>query len=174
MKRVNKEEKWLLYAIPILFILGALFHFLFDLSGQNPVVGSISAVNESVWEHNKMVIMPTILFYVFFYFWKGKEYSIDKDKWFTAALVSVVTMLIFIPMAFYFYTEAFGVELIWVDILLLLLANIVGQLIGLHVYRYGKGIKWYIPVAALIIIVLVYAYFTFNPPHLPIFKDDTK
>ncbi len=166
-----KQKEWILLSVPILFILGTLFHFLYDLSGQNPIVGFFCPVNESVWEHNKMVVLPPILVWAVFYFLEGEKYFIDKDKWFTATLGSVVTMLITIPTAFYFYTEAFGVELLWVDILLLPFANILGQLMGLHIYRYGKGVKWYIPALLLCFIVLLYGYFTFYPPHFPIFMD---
>ncbi len=169
--KLKAEEERILLSIPILFILGTLFHFLYDLTGQIPFIALISAVNESIWEHGKMVVLPPILFWVLFYLSEGEKYAIEKNKWFTAALGSVITMIITIPMLYYFYTQAFGVELLWVDISILLLANIFGQLIGLHLYRYAKGIKWYVSVMLLCLIILVFAIFTYNPPHLPIFMD---
>ncbi len=170
-KKSKQVEQIILLAIPVLFVAGSLFHFLYDLSGQNPIVGFFCPVNESVWEHNKMVVLPPILFWVVFYFWEGENYFLNKDKWFSAALGSVLTMLITIPTLFYFYTEAFGVELIWVDIFLLFLAIVLGQLMGLHIYRYAKGIKWYHSSLILCMIILLYGVFTFYPPHLPLFKD---
>ena len=35
-------------------IIGTMLHFTFELSGNQPVVGVFSAVNESVWEHLKL------------------------------------------------------------------------------------------------------------------------
>lgn len=170
-RKLKREEKWILLSIPILFVLGSLFHFLYDLTGQNPIVALIAPVNESVWEHNKMVVLPPILLWAGYYFCLGKKYGVDKDKWFAAALGAVVVMLITIPLVFYFYTEAFGVELLWVDILILLLANVLGQIMGLHVYRYGYGVRWQDAVAVLCLIVLVFEVFTYYPPKLPIFRD---
>lgn len=41
-----------------IILLGSLFHFTFELSDFNPVVGAFSAVNESVWEHLKLGFWP--------------------------------------------------------------------------------------------------------------------
>ena len=38
--------------------LGTLLHFTFEWSGNNPVVGIFSAVNESTWEHLKILFFP--------------------------------------------------------------------------------------------------------------------
>lgn len=170
-QELKKEEKWILAGIPVLFLLGTLFHFLYDFSGQNPLVGLVAATNESVWEHGKMVVLPTVLFWAVLYLFKGKEYKIDPNKWFTAALAALITMILTIPLLFYFYTGAFGVELLWVDILILLLANLFGQLVGLHIYRYGKAMPWYLAAGIMICIILLYAYFTNNPPQLPMFME---
>lgn len=170
-KRLKMEEKWLILAIPILFILGTLDHFLYDLSNKNIIVGLISPVNESIWEHGKLVLLPTILFWVIFYVIKGNEYSINKNKWFTSALISLITMIITIPMLYYFYTGAFGIELMWIDISILLLANIVGQFIGLHFYRYSKGINTWAALLLISLVMLIFVIFTFYQPHVPIFKD---
>ena len=172
-KKLSISEKWTLNVVPILFIFGSLLHFFFAFTGNNKIAGLISAVNESVWEHSKMVLLPIILFWSLYSFFNGKKYSIDINKWFTSALVSLLTALITIPIVFYFYTQAFGVELLWVDIGILLLALIFGQLLGLHFYRYGKGVKWYIPVTIIILIVLIFMIFTFFPPQIPIYSDSS-
>lgn len=39
----------------IVCVLAPLFHFLFEWSGSNHFVGLFAAVNESVWEHTKIV-----------------------------------------------------------------------------------------------------------------------
>ncbi len=169
--KLKKEEKWMLLAIPIIFILGSLFHFLYEFSNQNPIVSLIAAVNESVWEHNKMVVLPPILFWITFYFIKGKQFGIDKNKWFTSALIAVLTMIIIIPIFYYFYTGAFGIEALWIDILILLIANILGQLVALHFYKHAKGINWFISLSLLLFIIFIFAIFTYYTPHIPLFID---
>ena len=103
-------------------ILGTVLHFVYEWSGDVQLLGVLGAANESVWEHCKMVLLPVILWWGLYYIFKGRAHGIDKNKWGTGALVSLVASLFCIPLLFYFYTEAFGVELLWVDILLLLIA----------------------------------------------------
>lgn len=50
--------------IGILFtmILGSLSHFFYGWSGDFFLVGLFSPVNESVWEHLKLLFFPALLF----------------------------------------------------------------------------------------------------------------
>ena len=41
----------------VIAALGALLHFLYELSGCNKVVAIFAAVNESTWEHIKICLM---------------------------------------------------------------------------------------------------------------------
>ena len=118
-----------------------------------------------------MVLLPTILWWAVYYFVSAKKYDIDKNKWFTGALASLLVALLTIPLLFYFYTGAFGVESLIVDILLLLVAFLFGQLIGLHFYKYSKGINTIISIIIFALITLIFILFTFYTPHLPIFRD---
>ena len=43
-------------------ILGTFLHFLFDRSGERLIVAIFSAVNESIWEHMKLIYYPMFLF----------------------------------------------------------------------------------------------------------------
>lgn len=170
-RTMNGAKKYTYWGIPILFLAGSLFHFLYDLTGQLAIIGAISPVNESVWEHCKMVVLPIILWWSVYYAVKGKENGVDKDKWFTAALISLLCATITIPLIFYLYTSALGIESLVVDILILLAAVTFGQLIGFHVYTYGKGINAKIAFFLMIVILAVFIVFTFATPHLPIFMD---
>lgn len=172
-KRLSNPGKFIIKSIPLLFIAGSLFHFLYELSGSSGIVALIAAVNESVWEHLKMVLLPVILFWSVYYVVKRKKYSIDKNKWFTSALASLLTALISMPMIYYFYTEAFGVELLAVDILILFLALLFGQLLGLHFYKHSKAIRWQTAVTILILIIALFMVFTYYPPKIPLFMDST-
>lgn len=43
-------------------LLGTLLHFTYRWSGRNPLIGLIAPVNESVWEHMKLLFFPMLLF----------------------------------------------------------------------------------------------------------------
>ncbi len=170
-RKLSPPEKWIVIGIPILLIIGTGIHFMYDIFGESPIAGLFAPVNESVWEHSKMVLWPMILWWWLYDCFRGRQYNINKKKWFTSAFLALLTSLIAIPMLYYFYTEAFGVELLWVDILILLLSVFLGQLMGLHVYRYGKGQNAGLAKALILGIVLLYILFTFYPPRLPLLRD---
>ena len=47
-----------------IIIVGCLSHFLYDLTNHNKIIGYLAAVNESTWEHLKLVIFPTFLWLI--------------------------------------------------------------------------------------------------------------
>ena len=170
-KTLTKAEKWILLGIPVLFIIGSAMHFLYGITGNSTFIGIFAPVNESVWEHCKLALWPLILWWTLFYFIKGGKYAVNKNKWFGAALFSLITYLFTVPLLFYFYTEAVGVELLWADILIFLLSLLFGQTLALHYYRKGRGINYMCVILIFAVIVILFAVFTFFTPHLPIFMD---
>ena len=59
-------------------ILGTFLHFLFELTGENAAVALFSAVNESIWEHMKLIYYPMLLVALVQYRRFGKE---TDDFW---------------------------------------------------------------------------------------------
>ena len=112
--------------------------------------------------------LPIWLLYFGF---RGRQYDIEKSSWYAGALGALVTALIAMPMLYYFYTAAFGVELLWVDIVILLAALALGQLMGLHIYRCSDGLPPALVLLIFAAIILVFLLFTFYPPHIPLFQD---
>ena len=50
-------------------ILGVLLHFTYEWSNDNPAVGLFSAVNESTWEHLKLIFFPMLLLTTMEFLW---------------------------------------------------------------------------------------------------------
>lgn len=168
-KALSAPEKYIIKGIPWLFILGTIMHFIYDILGKNIIVALFAPVNESVWEHSKMVLIPIILWWTIYYIINGKSYNINKNIWFTSALISLITSLFTIPLLYYFYTGALGMHLLWVDISILFVALAFGQLLALHFYKHSKGINFIIVWIVFIFIILLFIIFTLYPPSLPIF-----
>ena len=168
---LTKPERWIIIGIPVLFIIGGILHFAYAVLWENPIVALFAPVNESIWEHAKMVVWPVILWWVLYACFRGKKHDIDQKKWYSGALAALPASLVVMPMFYYFYTGAFGVEKLWVDILILLVSILLGQMLGLHVYRHGKGISVKVVIILFILIVLLFMVFTFFPPHIPLFLD---
>lgn len=57
----NKIRNYQIFSVIFTFILGTLLHFTYKLSGENVIVASFSAINESVWEHLKLLYFPMLL-----------------------------------------------------------------------------------------------------------------
>ena len=64
------------HIVGLLFTLltGFLLHFVYEWSGDNPLVGLFSPVNESVWEHLKLLFFPILAYSIVEYFIYGKNY----------------------------------------------------------------------------------------------------
>jgi hypothetical protein len=168
--RIKNRKALIFEIIGTLFIIlvGAALHFTFALSGNNPVVGSFSAVNESVWEHLKLPFWPSILWLLIILFPLRKTVS----NFFFAKTIGIILMLVIIPAVFYSYT-AFTEEIFVVDIATFMLAVIVGQTVSYKLYKQTGGSKLteIIAIAVLAVLAIIFIIFTFYPPHLPFFMD---
>lgn len=60
-----KDTRWRTWEIISLFwtlAAGNLLHFVYDWTGSSVAAALFSAVNESTWEHMKLLAVPWILF----------------------------------------------------------------------------------------------------------------
>jgi hypothetical protein len=158
-----------LAGIVFIVIAGSLLHFTFELSGQQPVVGVFSAVNESVWEHLKLGFWPALV-------WTLIEYrAIRKstNNFLFAKTLGIYLIPIVIPILFYSYTAVLGESVLVIDILTFVVAVIVGQLVSykLLTYRELPDMLNTIAPVALVLLGVAFVLFTFYPPHLPLFQD---
>ncbi len=167
LKRI-KPETYTLIGILVLFVVGSLFHFLYSLTGECFIIGLFVPINESIFEHTKMVVLPIFIWWFIFYLFRKKDLFVNA--WFTSALIAMISAIIAIPMLFYFYSQAFGIESLVIDILILLVSLAIGQILGLHYYRHGKGIEYHFAIFLMIVIIILFAFFTINPPAFPIFN----
>ena len=61
MKREQNWRMWETAGMLVTLLLGNGLHFLYDWTGQAGWAAYISAVNESTWEHMKLLAVPWIL-----------------------------------------------------------------------------------------------------------------
>jgi len=152
-----------------IIILGSMLHFTFELSGNNPALGVFSAVNESVWEHLKLVFWPALLFMIV-------EYSPLKkkaDNFALAKTAGTYLAIALIPIVFYSYTAITGKSIFVIDISTFVIAVIIGQATSYKLLTHKKLPESFerISLALLILLGIAFLLFTFYPPQLPIFRD---
>ena len=157
--------------IGVIFIVlfGSFLHFTFELSGYNIILAIFSAVNESVWEHLKLAFWPAFIYAVIEY----KQLKRSVNNFLFAKTVSIYLMPIIIAILFYSYTAVIGQSSLTIDILIFIIAVIVGQLVSYKLLTSKKLSKNFkkISLVALIILLLMFVIFTFYPPRIEIFRD---
>ena len=152
-----------------IIFLGSALHFTYALSGSNPVIGSFSPVNESVWEHLKMVFWPSLFWILITMFPLRRAVR----SFFSAKAIGTFIMVITIPTVFYSYTALVGESILAIDIATFIFAVIIGQFVSYQLFKKNAigGSTERIALIALLLLALVFVVFTFYPPHLPIFQD---
>ncbi len=85
-------------------VLAAAWHFLYDVF-PNPLTALLAPVNESVWEHLKLLFFPPLA--VFLALSLRRSWP-QRDFW-SAALCAVVSGPMLLTAAFYTLTAGFGV-----------------------------------------------------------------
>jgi len=151
-----------------IIFLGTALHFTFAFSGHNPLVGSFSAVNESVWEHLKLPFWPSLLWLLIIMLPLKKIVG----NFFSAKAIGIILMLVIIPVVFYSYT-AFTKEILAVDIATFMIAVVIGQVVSYSLYKKANWSRLteVIAITVIALIAIKFIAFTFYPPHLPIFMD---
>ncbi len=67
----KKILKYQIFSAIFAIILGTLFHFTYEWSGNNAFIGAFSSINESTWEHLKLTFFPmliTTIIRIFYFF----------------------------------------------------------------------------------------------------------
>ena len=147
-------------------VIGTLSHFVYEWSGYNHIVGAFFAVNESVWEHIKMAIIPSFM-------WLLIECFIIKDRFFKSKLVSFLTIIISIPLLFYTYFFFLNKEVLILDIIIFYISIALGQCVFYYTMKKCKNTEISNNVSALLLVIMFITFITFTyiTPKLDIFKD---
>ena len=167
---VNKRIlRWELGGIAFIIILGAVLHFAFEWSGSWTPLGAIAAVNESVWEHLKLGFWPALVYAALEHVRFGKS----AHNFLFAKTLAICVVPITIVVLYYVYTAILGHGLLVIDILIFVVAVVVGQLVSYRLLIASplpKKVNRLAPVAVIILGILL-VLFTFYPPQLPLFRD---
>ena len=85
-------------------IMGTLLHFAYEWSGGNPLAAVVGSVNESIWEHMKLLFVPVFVWSVVQLWFHGRNYP----NFLAARTAAVLAGLTLIPVLYYTYTGVLG------------------------------------------------------------------
>lgn len=167
MKDKKKIIKFQIFSSIFTMILGTLLHFTFEWSGNNSFVAAFSAVNESTWEHLKLIFFPMILTTIIGYFYIGKNTS----NFLCSKLIGIITAILFTVIFFYTYTGILGTNFAFIDISIFFIAVLLGEYITYKLLLSDFSCNKIISLLLLIILLFCFVLFTYFPPKIGLFKD---
>ncbi len=151
----------LLLAFVVTTLAGTCLHFLFDLL-PNPVTALFSPVNESIWEHLKLIYWPYLAAMLIV---TGKAGRGSRGCWFFTLLLISVAML----AVGYVYHISLGGDSVAFDIGLYVILMALGFWLPEHL-KVSNGRSS--PVFFLAVLLgAVIVLFTFLPPDYILFAD---
>ena len=159
---------WQLAGFTFTAVLGTLLHFLYDLT-KVPAFTAFSAVNESTWEHMKILFFPMLVFAFIQSAFTGKSYP---DFWWIK-LAGIALALALVPTLFYTYNGAFGKSPDWFNVLVFFLAAGAGYLLEYLLFKRENqtGKLQFLALLILGAIAFLFVFFTYFPPYVPLFQD---
>lgn len=149
---------------------GTALHFLYAWSGGSSVAAAFSGVNESAWEHMKLLFVPVLAFTVVQLCAMGRTYP----DLLAARAVSTLTGLALIPVLFYTYTGVLGYDVTCVNIGIFALAALGLFGLDLALLRRGRLNRAWMQVAGLLVLwglAFVFVWCTFHPVRLGLWRD---
>ena len=164
----KRLRRWEIAGFLLTGIAGPLLHFTYRWSGENRIVAAFSAVNESTWEHMKLVFFPLLLWTLLASPGLSGEYPAISG----ALLLGNILGTLSIPVLFYTYTGILGRDVFPLDIAVFLAAVLIS-------FRFAwkkKDSRGILQYQALIwiftgIFVVLFFVFTFYPPKIGLFSD---
>ncbi len=147
---------------------GVLLHFLYDWTNESAVSAIISGVNESTWEHMKLLFWPLFIFAMVEYRFL-KEY----ESFWCIKLVGTVLGITMIPVMYYTINGAIGQTPDWINIAIFFISAAEALLLEALLFKKDiiKCKRQYAAFFVLCAIAVVFTVFTFVTPELPIFRD---
>lgn len=165
-------KKIKIIAVIGIFIISFISHFAYELL-PNIIFSFIFPVNESIWEHMKIIFTSTLLYGIIDYILL-KKYNIKYNNfpfqlYFTALSAIPIYLVIYLPLY-----KLLG-ENMFISISLLLLVYILQQIISYNILK-EKNIKLLNTLIVPIILLsyLGFIYLTYNPIHNYLFYDKQK
>ena len=162
MKQASSLWQWLGFGVATLG--GTILHFLYDWTGGIWIT-PFSGVNESTWEHMKLLYWPLFLFAVV-----QRLFFRDQENFWCVKLWSILLGLALIPVLFYTCNGAIGKSPDWLNIAIFYICAGAVFLFEHWAFRaFSRPCRF--SFAALCLLGGLFVIFTFAPPRIPLFQD---
>lgn len=159
---------WQLMGFAVTSLGGTLLHFLYDWLGKAAWIAPFSGVNESTWEHMKLLFWPMLIFAIVeSFFFKDR-----KDFW-CVKLRGILLGITLIPVIYYTYNGVIGKSPDWINIAIFFIVGAIAYLYETRLYRKETiSCKHQrLAFSLLCVIAILFVVFTFQAPEIDLFQD---
>lgn len=166
----RRWRTWEIIGLLFTIAAGNLLHFVYGWSGKNDIVAAFAAVNESTWEHMKLLAVPWIVWTVIEWLAVGR----GKNSLLAARAVGLLIGLLVIPALFYTYQGITGLNSSLVNIIIFQVAVLLAFWISWRIQDRRKlsGKVWqWLGGLFLLAIGVIFVIWSYDPPQLPVFAD---
>lgn len=159
---------WQFMGFAVTSLGGTLLHFLYEWLGEAVWIAPFSGVNESTWEHMKLLFWPMLVYAIVQSF-----FFRERNDFWCVKLRGILLGLILIPILFYAYSGIIGKSPDWINIAIFFISAATTYIYEIVEFSKGRLAckNQAVPIAVLGVIALLFVVFTFLTPHINLFKD---
>lgn len=164
----TKLLRWQFAGFIVTALGGTLLHFLYNLTKQSVLIATFSSVNESTWEHMKLLFFPMFIFALI----QSRFFKEYKNFW-CVKLVGILTGLVLIPILFYTYNGVIGKSPDWFNITIFFISAAATFILEIWLFKRDTlhcKLPW-LAFALICLIGVMFVVFTFVTPQIPLFQD---
>lgn len=165
----KKLFKYDLIGFIFVSVIGTVNHFLYEILNNAVIIGLFCPVNESIWEHQKLIFFPFALWCIIEYFLTNRQ-----NSFFPAKAIGIICGIVFTIAFYYTYTGISGNENMFIDILSFYIGVGISFTASYMIMKNSSKSSPHLSNAAVLVFILlgaVFIIFTFAPPLIPLFKD---
>lgn len=145
---------WQIWGAVFTLVFGTVLHFTYGWSDRNPLVALFSPVNESTWEHMKLLITPILLFGIVEYACYGK----DLTNFIPVKALSLLVGMGTTVLLFYAYTLALGTNYLPADIATFVAGVVAAYWFSAHFLQTDAFSAPEIVVCGWLLLILILLY----------------
>ena len=165
---MNKLKRYTIIGIIFVLITGTLSHFVYEWTGNNTFIGFLFTINESVWEHMKLVFFPMLLYSFYMVPKLDSEYPCISST----AMFGVLLGTFLVPILFYTYSGILGYTTGFFDIGTFVVSVLISFFV---IYKLTQSCKLasYEALFKTLVLVMTMCFFLFTylPPDIGIFVE---
>ncbi len=158
----------LIISFIFLSLFGTLLHFTHDWFKNGILLHIFSAINESTWEHMKLLVAPTLIVAIF-------QYIVLRDSYpniFNSIFILLTVQIISIPLLYEPLRVVFKKVHFIITILIFFLSIIIGIFME-YIFLLSGYILFDESISLILILILtvLFGIFTYYPPKIFLFRD---